>query len=612
MLHPFKKLHSMNERVKYNYLRIILIGLVLLLITSLFKNISYPLFWADESMTVMHGKRVLEHGFPKVHDGKNVLYDLRHPNPTLGIDERTDAFIGGANWGQYYVAAIGVKLAELTSDIFLKTAIIRTIFTLIGLAGLAIFAFLTSQFFSSSLSRAGFLILFVFLELISVPLVLHLREARYYPVTVFFAALSVFFYTRHRILNKSRYARFLTLLTASLSMLFVTFSPSYFIFLAAILLFESALLLRNLFRNYAKGRGGKKPEIPSPHEAPFMYWLQGILPVILSLIVVSPLMVFFRISHIAEEMAKINRLLAKTDSMQMYLDNLSFIWRYCASSDLIYLAILLKLGLLVCFGLRVSHKIPLSPDIAKATFSKFLTIYFIVYFVAIAKIPNYLFTRYFILLQPVLSLIILLDAGVIYNFISQWQSSAAVYPVGKKTASYRDSKKNGGSYRVYSKGALIFVFMGFVFYNISTNMGNIKGHVYEISLQNRGPLDYVIPFIKEKYGDTDNLVIATNYEETSFMYYLNSKVTVGFVGNNLEQDALIIPDVIVYRKSWGDFEKIFSSFFMAQRYSRIVFPAVDYPTNNSPELNWAPPFVHRFGTEEPDNVRGEVDIYLRM
>ena len=599
---PFEKLHSMNEHVKYNYLRIILLGLMLLLIMSLFKNISYPLFWADESMTVMHGKRVLEYGYPKVHDGKNVLYDLRHPNPTLGIDEKTDAFIGGANWGQYYVAAIGVKLAELTGDIFAKTAIIRAIFAFIGLAGLAIFAFLTSQFFSSRHRRTGVLALFVFLELISVPLVIHLREARYYPVTVFFTALSVFFYTRYRILNKSGYARFLMLLTSSLFLLFVTFSPSYFIFLAAILLFESALLLKNLYHS----------ETPSPDETPFMCWLKGLLPLLLSLIAVFPLMVFFRTAFIAEEMAKFNTLSAATGSMQIYLDNLSIIWRYFASSDLIYLAILLKLGLLVCFALRVSHKSPLSPDIPKAAFSKFLTIYFIVYFLAIAKIPNFLFTRYFIPIQPVLSLIIILDAVVIYNFISQWQPAAAVSPVKKKTPPSSDSKKYGLSYRVFPKGALIFVFMVSVLYNISTNMENIKGHVYEISHPYRGPLDYVIPFIKEKYRDTDNLVIATNYEETSFMYYLNSKVIIGFVGNNLQQDALTIPDVIVYRKSWGAFEKIFSSFLMTGRYSRMVFPVVDYPTNNIPELNWAPPFVHRFGTEDADDVRGAVDIYLRM
>lgn len=538
----------------------------------------------------MHGKRVLEYGFPKVHDGKNVVYDLRHPNPSLGIDEKTDAFIGGANWGQYYVAAIGVKLAELTNDMFVKTAIIRIIFAFTGLAGLAILAYLTSQFFGSGSSKTGFLILFVFLELISVPLVLHLREARYYPLTVFLTALSVFIYTRYRILNKSDYPRFLTLLTASLFLLFFTFSPSYFVFLAAISLFESAVFVKKLFHHYAKGRRGSETEVPSPHETPFMYWLKGMLPLILSLIAISPLMVFFRISYIAEQLAIFNAQLAKTDSMQMYLNNLSIIWRSLSTSDFIYMAILLKLGLLICLGLQVSKKGHISLDISKATFSNFLTILFITYFVAIAKIPNFVFTRYFIPLQPVLALIIILDAALIYNFISLWRPAGAVY----------------------SKVILIFIFTGFVVLYISNNMGNIKGHVYEISHPYRGPLDYVIPFIKEKYTDTRNLVIATNYEETSFMYYLDAKVTVGFVGNNLEADHLVFPNIIVYRKFWKDFPELFSSFLRSGQYRRISFPVVDHPTNNIPELNFKPPFVHRFRTEETVDEIEKVDIYLRM
>ena len=182
----------------------------------------------------MHGKRVLEYGYPKVHDGKNVVYDLRHSNPNLGIDEKTDAYIGGANWGMYYVAAIGVKLAEMSDDIFTKTAILRIPFALAGLIGLAILAFLGAQFFENRLSKYVFLTLFTFLELISIPLVLHLREARYYSLTVFLTAFIIFSYTRYRILKKAKYLTYAVLLTVSLFLLFVTFSPGYFIFLIAI------------------------------------------------------------------------------------------------------------------------------------------------------------------------------------------------------------------------------------------------------------------------------------------------------------------------------------------------------------------------------------------
>jgi hypothetical protein len=116
---------SLNDRSKNRILTVLLVVLCMLFLVSLFKNIGYPLFWADESMTVMGGVRVLEYGYPKVHDGKNVFYDLLHPNPRLGIDEKTDAYIGGTSWGHYYFATLGVKLAEMSDDFFTKTAVIK-------------------------------------------------------------------------------------------------------------------------------------------------------------------------------------------------------------------------------------------------------------------------------------------------------------------------------------------------------------------------------------------------------------------------------------------------------------------------------------------------------
>ena len=116
-------------------LRFLSLVLFCLLVFSVFKNISYPLFWADESMTAMGAERVLEYGYPKVHDGKNVFYDLNHPDKKLGINEKDDAYVGGAGWGQYYYGIIGYKLAETTSDIYFKTALFRATFAFAGLLG---------------------------------------------------------------------------------------------------------------------------------------------------------------------------------------------------------------------------------------------------------------------------------------------------------------------------------------------------------------------------------------------------------------------------------------------------------------------------------------------
>ncbi|MDR3184425.1 MAG: hypothetical protein LBT49_03365 [Prevotellaceae bacterium] len=74
------------------------VALFLLLLFSLFKNISYQLLWNDESMTAVGAEVVLEYGYPKVHGEKNVFYDLLHTNPTLGVNEKDDAFAGSSGW----------------------------------------------------------------------------------------------------------------------------------------------------------------------------------------------------------------------------------------------------------------------------------------------------------------------------------------------------------------------------------------------------------------------------------------------------------------------------------------------------------------------------------
>jgi hypothetical protein len=403
------------------YLAVLVILLSLLYAISLFKNISYPLFWADESMTVMEGKRVLEFGYPKVHDGKNVVYDLRHPNPRLGIDEKTDAFIGGANWGMYYFAAPAIKLAELSDDIYIRTAIIRTPFALIGLAGLALFALLAVQFFNTEASRSAFMVLFAFFELISVPLVLHLREVRYYPLTVFLTALAFILYTRYRVLGKSGYPKYAVLMTGVLFLVFVTFSPVYFIFLVSFFIIESIAPATHLFDKYVRKKSDPSPLILTSKER-FRDYLWGLLPLIISLITVLPLIVFFKTFSIAEEMANYNMFLSGTSRLEMYAINLSMIWKYFAESDFLYLAIFSKLCL-IFFLVRSSGKVIASSDIRKVKFSNILTLFFVVYFFVIARIPNILFTRYFIPLQPVLALMIIMDTSVVYNFILQYRPS---------------------------------------------------------------------------------------------------------------------------------------------------------------------------------------------
>lgn len=541
-----------------------------LFLVSIFKNISYPLFWADEGMTVMHAERVLAYGYPKVHDGRNVVYDLRHPDPTLGIDERTDAYIGGANWGQYYFAAPWIMLAELTDDLYRKTAVIRIPFAMAGLAGLVLLGCLGSAFFTAGKARSVFLAAFASLELLSAPLVLHLREARYYPLALFLLALAIVIYVRCRVLERTGFAAYLASFTAVLILLYGTFSPAYFIFLVAAG-FNEALLAAESFRQDVV-RGTLRST------------LRNAAPLILSLVLVAPLAAFFRASHIARELLEVN---SPAGGMRLYLDNLAMEWDYFAWSDLLLPALLVKAAVPAC-RLYASSAVAGAPDHAVARCSRFLTILFLVYFFSIAMIPNALFTRYFIALQPVLALVLLLDASMLHGMLARISPSPR--PAG---------------------AALAALFAGCLLFTLAANGGDLLGHVRELTHRFRGPLDHVIPFIREKHHDARNLVVATNYEEASFMYYLGAKVVVGFVGNNLAEDSRTVPDIIVYRKGWGNFGEVFNGFLGRARYRRVSFPVMDYPVNNIPELNWRPPFRHRFASEDEVDEPDRLELFLK-
>jgi hypothetical protein len=347
------------------------------------------------------------------------------------------------------------------------------------LAGVAILALLGSQFFHTTVSKIGFLSLFAFFEVISVPLVLHLREARYYPLAVLLIALTIFVYTRYRILATMRYWSYVLLQVVFLFLVFFNFSPAYFILLAAFFLCESVLLIKHLLVAYAKKRGETGAdftlkEISKDH-------LLSLLPIVISFITVLPLISFFKIFYIAEEMANFNMALMQTSKADIYIHNLSIIWRYFASSDFMYLAIFLKMCLVFSLISSTNKDLPLA-DTLRIKLSNLLTVIFITYFFAIARIPNFLFTRYFIPLQPILALMIILDLAVVYNFAARRRLSAK-----------------------FSAGhILVAICIGFVFFNISRNYGYLKGHLYEMAHQYKGPLDYAIPYIREHYPNPEN------------------------------------------------------------------------------------------------------------
>jgi hypothetical protein len=214
----------------------------------------------------------------------------------------------------------------------------------------------------------------------------------------------------------------------------------------------------------------------------------------------------------------------------------------------------------------------------------------VLYILLASKIPlPVIYERYFIFLQPFLSIILLFDVFNIASLLTQVQSTSA---------------------RKYLRVILLIVAGLFVVYGFN-KIEWLKHHSYELFHQYKGPLDYAIPYIQANYKDTENMTIATNYEECSLMYYLGSKVIIGYVGNNLEEDMTMTPDIIIFRKKWTYTSKseIFSPFFARARYKPVAFEVFDNAVNNIPQISG--PIRHLFKTKMAKTEKEALVLHVK-
>ncbi len=553
-----------NNKTKI-LLNVGVVAVIILFAFSLFKNISYPLLWNDEASTAMFGKTVSEYGYPKAHDGKNSLYLFSDTNHNLGIRSNGDVYVA-EGWMQYYVASIGDHLANQYSDIYAKTAALRIPFAIAGFLGIIIFGLTISLFFINNRKKA-FILFFIF-ELISISLVLHLREVRYYSLVVLFSSVLFYFYLRYAVLKNLSYKHYVWTIVLFITLLFHTHYPVAAAFLIT-------LGLHSLFLSVSRCQKKLSVFINT--------FFKSILPLFISILFIIPSLVYFKTFEITQGIATEYSL-----GIGSYLNNIFQGLSFFANFEFLYLVIFLKIlfVLLFIYEKNISRQYKTFVHV-----SNFLSLFFCVYILVIAR-TLHVFERYVIVLQPVLVCIILLDIFICWQILKQ------IF------ANEHNNKK-----------MVLGVFILIIFFSASYNYGykteSIKGHLYELTHRYMGALDFVIPYIKENYHDTANLIIATGYEENSLMYYLNSRVIVGYVGNNLDEDRKLQPDIIVYRKSYPAFIDIFNSFLKTAKYKMVSFPIFDYPVNNIPELNYSY-FTHLYKTKPADNDWEKLDIYLKQ
>jgi hypothetical protein len=548
----------------------ILIAIVLLLSVlfagSLFKNIGYPLLWEDEANIVMRATRVLEYGYPKISCGKNVFRPVvGSPSGKFVENEKRDAY-SAALHGEYYLSAIGVFLARNVDDIYIKTAILRIPFAVIGFIGVFIMGLSCMSLFKKNLSaKLLFLICFIFLELLSISLTLHLREARYHSMTIFFSACICYVYINYRLLKKINPVIYILVMTLLLLLLFNAYLFVYFVFLIAIGLYECLdFLKRRRINDFAV----------------------GMAPLLISLIPTIPLLVFLKVFDFPGEYATACNVTFNTRCRSVF-EVFGFFQKY----EFLYLVLTVKIALAFLWFYVRRSGIPTPSAKEKLSISNFLGLFFIIYILMIINLPyGYIFRRYFIVLQPILVVILLLDIFIVFELISH--INFLILKRGIQTI-------------------ILLLICTLFMLNGSNKIGHIKNHIYELFHQYRGPLDFVIPYIKSEYVNPERLVIATNYEECAYMYYLGSKVIVGFSLSNLEEDLKMRPDIIIPRKNWGANPMILNAFFQNERYKKISFPVFDYPVNNIPEPGGRV-IPHLYKTPIAANKNNRLDIYIKQ
>jgi len=205
----------------------------------------------------------------------------------------------------------------------------------------------------------------------------------------------------------------------------------------------------------------------------------------------------------------------------------------------------------------------------------------VIYFFLINMVPHKIFTRYLIPLLIIEIGILVFQIIVIYKHLT-----------------------TGWFY------CLILALFGTFIYQ---NQENLKGRAYELTHAYHGRLDYEIPFLKKQFEGIENPVLATNYEECSYMYYLDCKVVMGFVLNNREEDEKTQPDAIIFRKEWGwNYEQSTFDTFLNRgiKYDEYRLKVVDYPYNNIPDLS-LPGHNHLFKTALTDSEDEKVVILVK-
>ena len=537
-------------------------------------GLGHPLFWQDEGETAMLGQRVLEYGYPKVHGDTGVVYGVGVPM-SEAVDPETDAYLGSF-WGQYYLAAVGVSLGEGMDDPYRRTAWVRAPFLLCGLIGLGLLWWAVQPAFSGR-RGAGLdsALVFGVLLCLSVSLMLHLREARYYGPTLGLVGAAVALEFR---VWRAGHARspgstlgFGTLSFGVLLLLVNFFFPAA----VAVAGWWAGERLWRLFRN--------------PGEASSLFqrgWPLGLVLVLWALVSFI-LMQAFGLSRTAGILSE-----RWGFGFGLYLENLGHLVFFLARYEWLIPCLLAEIGL------RIWAK-PISSGSGpeEGLLDTRLALYrlCLVYGAVGAANPIF-FERYFVPLGPILALVLALDLEVLRRRI------ARVEPV---------SERRRGEWVALLSVAVVLLTLVWI------RAPEVGGRVAEIRDPVEGPVDAGVLFVSSRWADPSDLTLATNYEMEPFMFYLGSRVVGRFHPGTAEEEAAesaVRPDLVIPRMAQPRSLSAVRRYLLDGEFKRHELSVADTGYNNIPELypGRVLSTVHHFKTQHAGASAPPLAIYERL
>jgi len=499
--------------------------LLTLFATLLFARLSRPLLWQDEGETAIFAERILDHGYPRVHGARGVAYGMDLPLEE-GTRKEDGAYVGSL-WGQYYAAVPGAWWARQTDDPYARTLRLRLPFALAGTLGLGLlYLALAPTLARSTAGRLLGAAAFTAGCILSVSLILHLREVRYYALVILLIGGLVLVERRRPTKRSGRLLRACGL-AASLILLGLTFHPAA---AGAALWVAVEAWLRRRPRSV---RSERRADV----------WTAAALGVAAALAI--PVVLEFHVLEVARAVAR-----SRGMSPELYVDNLRLILQFLVRYELLLPAVVLRL-LVLASRWWAPEEILRSGAASAAAAASLWRLVLLQVLVGAAN--PFFFERYFVVLSPLLVLAAVADGAA-------WLALLRGLP-------------RRGALQASSGLLALLVLVP----TLCLRFPELAGRVREIRTPYVGPMDVVVDVLFTHAPDPAALTVATNYEREVLMYYLGCRVQAGLEGED-------VPDLVVLRRFQTGSRHLRAELQQDPRFVPLELPVADLPFNNVPEL----------------------------